>query len=702
MDDRRLTEPVKLVLRAAETVRRERGDTKLRAEHLLAGFARRHGAMLARLAGGIDIERYVGDKLRTSESDGGQQELLIEQAVARAKAEGANKVDLRHLAASLLSYFELRQDQTEGEQDSPAVVEGPSKPTPALDSVGRDLTALARVGQLSPVVAREAEIDEVIEVLCRRFKRNPLLVGPPGVGKTAVVEGLAQRVASGRVPNDLRAVRIVELAATGLLARSPSLHELSELVRAIVSEASQPKVVLFIDEFQSAVEAGGRDLGIAGQMKPALSRGQIACIGALTEADYYRTVQSDPALDRRFQPVRVNELSVEATTQVLRTLAPSLVEGSRVKLSDSVFDSAVRLSGRFLRNRYFPDKAIDLLDRAVARAKRTGVSADEALVADVIADMTGLPLGREARDLSERLKGLAAHLRSRVIGQDEAIEALVSHLAVKVQGLDLKPERPNGVFLFTGPTGVGKTEMARALAEYLFGSKDRMMRLDMSEYREEHYVAKLVGSPPGYVGYEQGAPLLEEIMSRPFAVVLLDEIEKAHPAAHHLFLQVFDDGFLTSGAGNRVYFSDATIIMTANIDLSARDPVGFFSEGQEDRELDALDDYFPREFINRIDAVCPFRELTREDVRRIVEEVMLPAWLSHRERSDIQLEITDEALELIAVAGYSKEFGARELHRVFEDLVLVKLVDMLAPGEEAALVVLVEDGNISVERKGKG
>jgi ATP-dependent Clp protease ATP-binding subunit ClpA len=334
-----------------------------------------------------------------------------------------------------------------------------------------------------------------------------------------------------------------------------------------------------------------------------------------------------------------------------------------------------------------------LLDRTVARAKRANLDLTEDLVGKVLAETTGLPLGE---GMAQRAKGLRSYLRTQVIGQDEAMDALSDRFELKLRGIDLKPERPNGVFLLTGPTGVGKTETARAMARFLFGSEKRMLRMDMSEYSERHQVAKVLGAPPGYVGYEQGAPLLAELESQPFAVVLLDEMEKAHEAVHRIFLQVFEDGFLTTAAGRRVYFSDAVIVMTSNVDLRKSAPVGFMGKRDPKSELDMLDDHFPRELVNRIDAVCQFRRLELEDVKRILREVTIPGWIEKNREKGIELELTDAAANHLAKAGYSRDLGARELNRVVEQQLLVKVADQVDKGYRGQLVAAIDDGNLVV------
>lgn len=557
--------------------------------------------------------------------------------------------------------------------------------------IGRDLTHSAQNGLLPKIIGRENEIDALVEVLCRRLPRNPLLVGPPGAGKGAVVEGLAQRIVDQDVPDDLRQLRVIELSAGALLTAAAGP---ADPASDIIGMGSDPLVVLFIEDFAFAIGAGGYDFGLSARLRPALASGTVRCVGSLTPSDYYRVVESDPALDRSFQPISVSELSPELTLEILKSAANGGEDGGDATTRNDVLEAVVTQAGRHLRNRSFPEKAFDVLDRTMARARRTEVPPTPELVADVVREVTGGGETVEAEAVTEKIRGLAPFLRKQVIGQDEAIDTLTSGLELKLRGLDLRPNRPNGVFLFTGPTGVGKTETARSLARYLFGSDDRMLRLDMSEYAEEYQVAKILGAPPAYVGYEHGAPLLDELRTRPFAVVLLDEVEKAHPSVHRLFLQVFEDGFLTTGAGTRVFFSDAVIVMTANLDLR-RGAVGFGAQSTpSSSRLDRLDAHFPREFVNRIDAVCEFRPLDPKDVRRILTEVTLPNWLEANRDAGVELSLTDEAIEHLATSGYSKELGARELHRVVETELLPLVSDRIAAGFRGLLEVGVERGRL--------
>jgi ATP-dependent Clp protease ATP-binding subunit ClpC len=666
------TRSVDLLLALAEDERQAKSDGTLCAAHLLAAFAHRHEQMLAGMTGGIDLKRFVAERVEAADRLEFNADLVLDRAAAAAGCDGA-RMDVRHIGAALVELFLPGQAPS---ATSPALpvddlrVSAPPRPsstlaTPTLDRVGRDLTALARAGQLGTVVARDEEIAGVIEVLSRRLARNALLVGDPGVGRRTVVEGVAMRLASGRYPPALAGARIVSVS----VGRMWALQQLPGVLDSIFAEAAQSGVFIFFEDLETLLSWG--PLGPALQLKSALEGGRPGCIGTLTPGDYQRWVVGDSGLERCFIPVTVEELDEDAVLEVLRLAEPRLWSGSKTVDTD-VLVELVRSASRYLKNQRFPGKAVDLFDRVLARANMKGVEPTPELVREVVEDTTGLPIANAGGELGERIATLAQALRSRVVGQDAAADALAQQLALKTRGLDLKPQKPNGVFLFTGPTGVGKTELARALADHLFGGEDRMVRLDMSEFSQAHYGSRILGSPPGYVGYDAGSPLLDAVAERPFCVVLLDEIEKAHPAVHRLFLQVFDEGFLTSAAGKRVSFADATIIMTANIDMGRSVGIGFAPQEQSAR-LDSLAHVFPPEFINRIDAVCPFRPLDRTDVKQIIRDVILPRWQEEQRASGIELAITDGVFDRLADLGYSREFGARELLRVVETRLLVPL-----------------------------
>ena len=630
-------------------------------------------------------------------------------------------------------------------------VETPTN-TPNLDKYGRDLTQLARDGKLDPVIGRANEIETAIEVLARRKKNNPVLIGEPGVGKTAIVEGLAQRIVAGEAPDALRGKRLVELSINSMVAGSKYRGEFEERAQQILQEVSDHKdqLILFIDELHTIVGAGqgGGEggLDIANVFKPALARGELNLIGATTLNEYQKHIEKDAALERRFQPVFVAEPTIAQTIMILRGLRDTLEAHHKATITDEAILAAAELSERYITNRFLPDKAIDLIDQAAARVKisatarpaevleleqevrqikreldsakarkqearvkdlqarceeknkaleeaaerwrRTvGTGAAEVHVehiAQIVSKLTGVPVSELTVEERQRLVQLEQQLHKRVVGQDEAVKAVSD--AVRLARAGLREGRgPIANFLFLGPTGVGKTELAKALAEAVFGSEEAMVRLDMSEYRERHTVARLIGAPPGYVGYEEGGQLTERVRRRPFSVVLLDEIEKAHPDVHNVLLQVFDDGRLTDGKGRVVDFTNTVIIATSNIGsdiiqrrLKAgeqRDPVLLREELMEPLRL-----HFRPEFINRLDEIIVFHALDREQIRQIVELNLERVRRTARGQG-VELEIDGSLVEHLAEAGYRPEFGARELRRLIRATLETELARAMLGGE---------------------
>jgi ATP-dependent Clp protease ATP-binding subunit ClpC len=629
--------------------------------------------------------------------------------------------------------------------------------TPQLDKYGRDLTDMARQGKLDPVIGRAKEIETTIEVLARRKKNNPVLIGEPGVGKTAIVEGLAQRIAQDQVPEVLRGKRIVELNVNSMVAGAKYRGEFEERVKAVLDEivANQEELIIFIDELHTIVGAGqgGGEggLDIANVFKPALARGELHLIGSTTLSEYQKYIESDAALERRFQPVNVPEPSVDETIEILRGLRDRFEAHHKVKITEEAIQAAARLSSRYITARFLPDKAIDLIDQAAARVriqassrppeihdietsvrkmkqeqdaastarqydkakqleerikteqqklqgatenwkKERGTSTPEVTaehVAQIVSSLTGIPVTDLTTEEREKLLSLEDRLRERVVGQEEAVHAVAE--AVRLARAGLKEQgKPIATFLFLGPTGVGKTELAKALAQTVFGSEDSMIRIDMSEYSERHTVARLVGAPPGYVGYEEGGQLTERVRRRPFTVVLLDEIEKAHPEVHNILLQLFDEGRLTDGKGRVVDFTNTIIIATSNIgseviqkNLTASDKAQLDYPALRGRLMELLRHHFRPEFLNRVDEVVVFHALGRDEIRQIVQ-LQLNRVTETALLQDMEIEWDPSLVDYLAEVGYDPEFGARMLKRKLRSEVEAPLATAILKGEVSA------------------
>jgi len=633
----------------------------------------------------------------------------------------------------------------------------PDRGTPTLDQYGQDLTDLARAGDIDPVIGRGDEIEQAVEILSRRTKNNPVLIGEAGVGKTAIVEGLAERIADGDVPQTLAGKRVVQLDLAGLVAGTRYRGDFEERLKKVVDEIRShgDELIIFLDELHTLVGAGGAGaeggMDASNMLKPALARGDMRVIGATTLDEYRRHIEKDSALARRFQPVLVPEPSVDDTVEILRGLRDRYEAHHQVRFTDEALVAAAELSDRYITDRFLPDKAIDLLDQAGARVRlRTRTPAgdvrrlereleevkrdkDQAVadeqyeraselrdrchelqerleaargnggqpavpevgpheIAEVVSRATGIPASQLTEEERDRLLRLEGYLHERVIGQDAAVTAVAEAVRRSRTGL-ADPERPMGSFLFLGPTGVGKTELARALAEALFGEQDRMIRLDMSEFQERHTVSRLVGAPPGYVGYEEAGQLTEAVRRRPYAVVLLDEIEKAHPDVFNILLQVLDDGRLTDSQGRTVNFRNTVLIMTSNLGseliTGARRSVGFgggAANGADredaelrDRLMRRLQEQFRPEFLNRIDEVIIFRRLESEQLRQITE-LLLDETRRRLRAQDIGVEFTPEGVDWIARHGYEPQFGARPLRRTIQREVDNRLSQMLLKG----------------------
>ncbi len=626
--------------------------------------------------------------------------------------------------------------------------------TPTLDGLTRDLTQMAREGELDPVMGRAEEIARVVRILSRRTKNNPALIGEPGVGKTAIVEGLAQRIVSEDIPDVLKGKRVLALDVGGLVAGTRFRGDFEERMRQMIDElqAEEKNIILFIDELHSIVGAGGAEgaVNASSMLKPALARGELQVVGATTLGEYRKHVEKDPALERRFQPVLVSEPTEDESVAILFGLRDRYEAHHRVKISDEAIVAAAQLSDRYITDRFLPDKAIDLLDEAAAevrlrstvppvdvrriedelatleREKEDAVRAEDYEqaaslkqreaqlraeleqhqegwagqretnapevtredIARILEEWTGVPATNIVQEEAERLLNLEGVLHERVVGQDKAVVAVAEAIRRARAGIK-DPKRPVGSFIFLGPTGVGKTELARTLAEYLFGNQDAMIRLDMSEYMERHTVSRLVGSPPGYVGYDEGGQLTEQVRRRPYSVVLFDEIEKAHPDVFNILLQILDDGRLTDAQGRTVNFENTVIIMTSNVGsqhlvsekqfgFTAKDGVDF--RETERRARDALERSFRPEFLNRIDEIIVFQPLSREDVLEIVD-IMLRRLNKHLESQKVSVEITAPARAFLAEEGYDPKFGARPLARAIRRHIENPLSSRIIGGE---------------------
>jgi ATP-dependent Clp protease ATP-binding subunit ClpC len=579
-----------------------------------------------------------------------------------------------------------------------------------LERYGRDLTQAAKEGKLGPFIGRRNELLQVIQTLARSMKSNPVLIGEAGVGKTAIVEALAVRAFQGKDPQVLSGKRIIELNLGALLGGTKYRGEFEERLTRIIEEVkADPNIIIFIDEIHNLVGAGnvGGSMDAANIMKPALARGDIKCIGATTIGEYRRYIESDPALERRFEKIIVNEPSRDETIEILKGIRPKWEDHFSRKITDKALESAVDLSIRFDTDHNLPDKAIDLVDKAGARIRVPFLSMIQELkpisppagkdtsreevteytVAEVLAEKTGIPIeiikGYLEGISKSRLLELNAFLNKRITGQDEAISRISQRLLMAHTGMGRK-SGPLSVFLFLGPTGVGKTETAKTVAEYLFGSEANLIRLDMSEYMEEHSVAKLIGSPPGYVGHEEEGQLTGKLRTKPYSVVLLDEIEKAHPRIFDLFLQVFDDGRITDSKGRTVDTKNSIFIMTSNIQPEITKKLGFLANEEKETEealLKGVKQFFRPELINRIDEQIVFRPLSEANVREILKTILNEISGDIMERYNVTLEYTEEAEKCIAHKGYSPEYGVRELRRTVEKLVQIPLSNLILSGK---------------------
>lgn len=782
MQNSSFTEKAQAVLKRAGKVAKNAGQGYVGTEHILVGLLQEKGSVASTILeqNGLEegallslISDYiapdVGVVLQDREGFSPKAEIVLEEAAELAERFGAKLIGTEHLLLALLkeqdnvavrmlstgriSIQKLYQDVLVAMGQDPAIAKqdlgigkqqgaGQKKKGSILEQYSRDLTAQARMGELDPVIGREDEIQRVVQILSRRTKNNPCLIGEPGVGKTAVVEGLAQRIAAGNVPFTVQGKRVLILDLSGLVAGSKYRGEFEERMKKLVAEVtSRGDVLLFLDELHTLIGAGGAEGAIdaSNMLKPALSRGELQLIGATTLDEYRKYIEKDAALERRFQPVTVEEPTEEQTLDILKGICGQYEEHHKVKYTQEALETAVRLSGRYINDRRLPDKAIDLLDEAGAAVRLRGTKSPEKLhelealigdmdlqienclrhedfirakkireeqdalikkmnrlrkhggqdvkvlevtaedVAEVTSKWTKIPLKKLEEKESERLLKLESILHKRVIGQEEAVKAVSRAMRRGRVGLQ-DPNRPIASFLFLGPTGVGKTELSKALAEAMFGSEDALIRVDMSEYMEGHSVSKMIGSPPGYVGFDDGGQLSEKVRRNPYSVVLFDEVEKAHPDVFNILLQVFDDGHITDSKGRKVSFKNTILIMTSN--LGAKKIVepknlGFLTQTTEEQDyeamkkgvMDEVKKAFKPEFINRIDEIIVFHQLQNQDMQKIVTLLASNLVKRCKQQMDITLEITPGMKKHLVEKYADKKMGARPLRRAIQSVI---------------------------------
>ncbi|SFG94452.1 ATP-dependent Clp protease ATP-binding subunit ClpC [Desulfotomaculum arcticum] len=788
----RFTQRAQKVLMLAQEEARRLSHPYVGTEHILLGLIREGEGVAAKaLAGlGIDAEK-VRELVEKSigKGEGAVQEMsltprvkkVLELSVDEARRMGTNYVGTEHIllgliregegvAAQVLGALGVEQEKVrqlvismlggpggmpQGQQSQPGCAGGAcGAKTVTLDQFGRDLTAQAREDHLDPVVGREKEIERVVQILSRRTKNNPVLIGDPGVGKTAIVEGLAQRIVAGQVPEILSDKRLVTLDLASLVAGTKYRGEFEDRLKKVVDEITTEKnIIVFIDELHTIIGAGAAEGAIdaANILKPALARGELQCIGATTLDEYRKHIERDSALERRFQPITVDEPGAAEAVEILKGLRDKYEAHHRVRITDDALDAAVRLSDRYITDRFLPDKAIDLMDEAGSRVRLQAFTAPPDLkelekrieevrkekesavnsqefekaaqmrdeenklrteldnmranwqqqkggvelevtaedIAQIVASWTGIPVRKLAEEESERLLRMEEILHRRVIGQEEAVSAVARAIRRARAGLK-DPKRPIGSFIFLGPSGVGKTELARALAEAMFGDEDAMVRIDMSEYMEKFAVSRLVGAPPGYVGYDEGGQLTEAVRRKPYSVVLLDEIEKAHPDVFNILLQVLEDGRLTDSKGRIVDFRNTVIIMTSNVGVSTikREATLGFKTGDDKKSgyadmkkkiTDELRRTFRPEFLNRVDEIIVFHPLSREHIKDIVG-LMVQEVARRLAENEIEVEVGESAREYLAREGFDENYGARPLRRAIQKEIEDRLSEEMLRG----------------------
>ncbi|SEN59645.1 ATP-dependent Clp protease ATP-binding subunit [Lihuaxuella thermophila] len=804
----RFTERAQKVLSLAQEEAVRLGHNNIGTEHILLGLVREGEGIAAKalIALGLGLEK-IQKEVETLIGRGQGQpaniaytpraKKVIELSMDEARKLGHTYVGTEHILLGLIregegvaarvlnnlgvSLNKARQQvlQLLGNSESVAGHQGgnPNVNTPTLDSLARDLTQAARDGNLDPVIGRSKEIERVIQVLSRRTKNNPVLIGEPGVGKTAIAEGLAQRIVDGEIPETLRGKRVMTLDMGTVVAGTKYRGEFEDRLKKIMDEIRQAgNIILFIDELHTLIGAGGAEGAIDASniLKPALARGDLQCIGATTLDEYRKYIEKDAALERRFQPITVDEPTADEAILILEGLRDRYEAHHRVKITDEAIRAAVKLSDRYITDRYLPDKAIDLIDEAASKVRLSAYTVPPELkeleqkveevkkekdaavqsqefekaaslrdkeqklreeleilrnnwkqdqgktdsevtaedIADVVANWTGIPVSKLAQEESERLLNMENILHNRVIGQEEAVKSVSRAIRRARAGLK-DPKRPIGSFIFLGPTGVGKTELARALAEAMFGDEDAMIRIDMSEYMEKHTTSRLIGSPPGYVGYEEGGQLTERVRRKPYSVVLFDEIEKAHPEVFNILLQVLEDGRLTDGKGRTVDFRNTIIIMTSNVGASTirkNTRLGFTTgDGNIDKDeyeqmkqnvMEELKKSFRPEFLNRIDDVIVFHSLKEEHLQQIVS-LMAEELRKRLKEQDIDFVLTEAAKKHLAKEGFDPTYGARPLRRAITKHIEDRLSEELLRGNISrgdSVTIDVRDGELMVEK----